>query len=180
MEMCASVSDLAAVVKLAIFDVDGVLTDGGLILGPNGQEFKNFHVRDGLGLVMLRSTGVELAIITGRESTVVTERMAALGIEHVLQGQSDKEQALDKLLDDLNVDVSTVCYVGDDLPDLPVMMRVGLSVAVADAHSELIKHAAWKTKAKGGAGAVREVCEMILAAQGNLSTAIKNFGSQGQ
>ena len=85
MEMCASVSDLAAVVKLAIFDVDGVLTDGGLILGPNGQEFKNFHVRDGLGLVMLRSTGVELAIITGRESTVVTERMAALGIEHVLQ-----------------------------------------------------------------------------------------------
>lgn len=180
MKMCAHVSDLAAVVKLAIFDVDGVLTDGALILGPNGQEFKNFYVRDGLGLVMLRSTGVELAIITGRESTVVTERMAALGIEHVLQGQSDKAQALDKLLDDLNVDARTVCYVGDDLPDLPVMMRVGLPVAVADAHSELIKHAAWKTEAKGGAGAVREVCEMILAAQGNLGTAIKNFGSHGQ
>lgn len=180
MQVSARVRDLAANVKLAIFDVDGVLTDGGLMLGPNGQEFKNFHVRDGLGLVMMRDNGVELAIITGRESSVVTERMAALGIECVFQGQSDKLQALEKLLDKLKIEESSVCYVGDDLPDLPVMMRVGLPIAVADAHIKLLEHAAWKTCAKGGAGAVREVCEMILTAQGKLDTVFKRFESQGQ
>ncbi len=180
MEVSERIRDLAASIKLAIFDVDGVLTDGGLMLGPNGQEFKNFHVRDGLGLVMLRDNGVKLAIITGRESSVVSERMAALGIEYVFQGQSDKLQALEKLLDELQINASSVCYVGDDLPDLPVMMRVGLPIAVADAHVKLIENATWKTQAKGGAGAVREVCEMILAAQGKLDSVFQRFESQGQ
>lgn len=175
MEVSAQVRELAATVKLAIFDVDGVLTNGGLMLGPHGQEFKNFHVRDGLGLVMLRDNGIVLAVITGRKSRVVTERMAQLGIEYVFQGQSDKLQALETLLDDLKIDPGAVCYVGDDLPDLPVMMRVGLPIAVADAHSKLIEHAVWKTRANGGAGAVREVCEMILAAQGKLEPAIARF-----
>ena len=127
---------------------------------------------------MLRDNGVKLAIITGRESTVVTERMAALGIDYVFQGQSDKLQAFEKLLDELKFEAGSVCYVGDDLPDLPVMMRVGLPIAVADAHLKLIEHAAWTTNAKGGAGAAREVCEMILAAQGKLDATLKRFESQ--
>jgi 3-deoxy-D-manno-octulosonate 8-phosphate phosphatase (KDO 8-P phosphatase) len=175
MEVSARVHALAAAIELAIFDVDGVLTDGGLVLGPNGQEFKTFHVRDGLGLVMLRENGVLLAIITGRESSVVTERMAQLGIEHVFQGQSNKLQTLETLLGDLNIDPSRVCYVGDDLPDLPVMMQVGLPIAVADAHRKLIEHAIWTTGSNGGAGAVREVCEMILGAQGKLDAALARF-----
>ena len=180
MQLSSRVQDLAATIKLAIFDVDGVLTDGGLILGPNNQEFKKFHVRDGLGLVMLRESGIVLAIITGRESSVVTERMAQLGIEFVFQGQRNKLQAFESLLDKLKIDPATVCYVGDDLPDLPVMMRVGLPIAVADAHSKLLEHAVWQTTANGGAGAVREVCELILVAQGKLHAALARFECSGQ
>jgi 3-deoxy-D-manno-octulosonate 8-phosphate phosphatase (KDO 8-P phosphatase) len=165
MQASAHTRKLAAGIKLAIFDVDGVLTDGRLMLGPNGQEFKNFHVRDGHGLVMLRESGIALAIITGRTSAVVAERMAELGIEYVFQGQTDKLQALESLLQELKVDPSAVCYVGDDLPDIPVMMRVGLPIAVADAHWKLHECAACATAANGGAGAVREVCELILTAR---------------
>lgn len=168
MHASARIVLLAARIKLAIFDVDGVLTDGRLMLGPNGQEFKNFHVRDGQGLVMLRESGVMLAIITGRESAVVAERMAELGIEYVFQGQSDKLAALESLLRELKVDATEVCYVGDDCPDIPVMTRVGLPIAVADAHWMLHEHAVCTTTANGGAGAVREVCELILSAQDNL------------
>jgi len=178
MQVSKRILNLAATVKLAIFDVDGVLTDGSLILGPNDQEFKKFHVRDGLGLVMLRDSGTVLAVITGRESQVVSERMAQLGIEYVFQGQNNKQLALESLLSELNIDPAVVCYVGDDLSDLPVMLRVGLPIAVADAHSKLIEHAVWRTSANGGAGAVREVCELILAAQGKLETAIARFEFQ--
>jgi 3-deoxy-D-manno-octulosonate 8-phosphate phosphatase (KDO 8-P phosphatase) len=180
MQVSKRILNLAATVKLAIFDVDGVLTDGSLILGPNDQEFKKFHVRDGLGLVMLRDSGTVLAVITGRESQVVTERMAQLGIEYVFQGQNNKQLALESLLSELKIDPAVVCYVGDDLSDLPVMLRVGLPIAVADAHSKLLEHAVWRTSANGGAGAVREVCELILAAQGKLETAIARFEFQGE
>ena len=180
MQLSSRVQDLAATIKLAIFDVDGVLTNGGLILGPNNQEFKKFHVRDGLGLVMLRESGIVLAIITGRESSVVTERMTHLGIEFVFQGQSNKLQAFESLLDKLKIEPATVCYVGDDLPDLPVMMRVGLPIAVADAHSKLLEHAVWQTTANGGAGAVREVCELILVAQGKFDAALTRLESSGR
>ena len=180
MQLSSRVRDLAATIKLAIFDVDGVLTDGGLILGPNNQEFKKFHVRDGLGLVMLRESGIVLAIITGRESSVVTERMTQLGIEFVFQGQSNKLQVFESLMDKLKIEPISVCYVGDDLPDLPVMMRVGLPIAVADAHNKLLDHAVWQTTANGGAGAGREVCELILVAQGKLDAALARLESSGQ
>lgn len=162
-------------IELAIFDVDGVLTNGGLILGENGNEYKAFHSRDGLGLVMLRESGCQIAVISGRTSNIVSERMAALGIESVYQGQNDKGKALEDLLDKLNIDAQATAYVGDDFIDLPAMRRVGLSIAVADAHPLVIEHAHWITKGKGGHGAAREVCELIMHARGTLDSQIQQF-----
>jgi len=176
MHFDAQVLGRAANVELTIFDVDGVLTDGRLVLGPNAQEFKNFHVRDGLGLVMLRESGVAVAIITGRESTVVAERMAELGIDLVFQGQRNKLSAFETLLSSLNIAAGAVCYVGDDLPDLPVMRRVGLPIAVADADMRLSEYAVYQTAAKGGCGAAREVCELIMTAKGSLDPQLARFG----
>ncbi len=162
-------------IELAIFDVDGVLTNGGLILGENGNEYKAFHSRDGLGLVMLRDSGCQIAVISGRTSSIVSERMAALGIESVYQGQNDKGKALEDLLNKLNVDAQATAYVGDDFIDLPAMRRVGLAIAVADAHPLVIEHAHWITKGKGGYGAAREVCELIMHARGTLDSQVQHF-----
>ncbi len=162
-------------IELAIFDVDGVLTNGGLILGENGNEYKAFHSRDGLGLVMLRNSGCQIAVISGRSSNIVSERMAALGIESVYQGINDKGKALEDLLNKLNVDAQATAYVGDDFIDLPAMHRVGLAIAVADAHPLVIEHAHWVTKEKGGHGAAREVCELIMHARGTLDSQIQQF-----
>ena len=159
----------AARVRLVAFDVDGVMTNGQLLLGPAGEELKIFHVRDGHGLVMLRESGLEVAVITGRRSQVVAERMAELGIEHVYQGQRNKVAALADLLARLGVDEADTCYMGDDLPDLPVLRRVGLPATVADGHPQCQAVAAWRASLPGGAGAVRELCEFILAAQGKLA-----------
>jgi 3-deoxy-D-manno-octulosonate 8-phosphate phosphatase (KDO 8-P phosphatase) len=169
------IQNRAEKIELAIFDVDGVLTNGGLILGENGNEYKAFHSRDGLGLVMLRDSGCHIAVISGRTSSIVSERMAALGIESVYQGQNDKGKALEDLLNELNVDAQATAYVGDDFIDLPAMRRVGLAIAVADAHPLVIKHAHWITKEKGGHGAAREVCELIMHARGTLDSQIKQF-----
>ena len=157
----------AAKVRLCLFDVDGVLTDGKIILGPDQQEYKAFDVKDGQGLVMLREF-IEVGIITGRQSSVVADRMAQLGIEHVYQGQKNKLVAFESLLGKLGLSADAVCYVGDDLPDLSVMTRVGLPVAVADAVPAVKKIATWCTAKAGGRGAAREVCEMLLSAQGYL------------
>jgi 3-deoxy-D-manno-octulosonate 8-phosphate phosphatase (KDO 8-P phosphatase) len=162
-------------IELAIFDVDGVLTNGGLILGENGNEYKVFHSRDGLGLVMLRDSGCQIAVISGRSSSIVSERMAALGIEYVFQGQNDKGKVLEDLLDKLNVAAQATAYVGDDFIDLPAMRRVGLAIAVADAHPLVIEHAHWITREKGGHGAAREVCELIMHARGTLDSQIQQF-----
>lgn len=167
----------AARVRLAIFDVDGVLTNGQLFLGPHGEEFKQFHVRDGQGLVMLRDSGVLLAVITGRTSQVVATRMQELGVHYVYQGQRDKLQALTSVLKECGCELHDVCYVGDDLPDIPIMKRVGLPVAVADAHAEVVSIARWQTKLSGGAGAAREVCELIMQAQGSLRTQLAHYGA---
>lgn len=156
----------AADIRLAVFDVDGVLTDGGLLLGPGGQEFKVFHVHDGLGLVLLREAGFQVAVISSRRSAVVAERMSALGIEHVFQGESDKRAVLRELLRRLGVTPAQTAYVGDDLVDLAPMAEVGLPIAVADAHPAVRERARWVTQKAGGQGAAREVCEMLLAAQG--------------
>ena len=165
----------AAQIKLAVFDVDGVLTDGRLILGESGDEYKAFHVRDGHGLVMLLETGCKIAVITARSSKIVSERMASLGIEYVYQGQKDKGAKLASLIDELSFTKEQVAYVGDDVIDLPAMTKVGLPIAVADAHSEVKKYAEWITENPGGKGAVREICELIMHAQGKLEDRIKAY-----
>ncbi|RCX31081.1 3-deoxy-manno-octulosonate-8-phosphatase KdsC [Thioalbus denitrificans] len=165
----------AARTRLVIFDVDGVLTDGSLYLDDNGMEYKAFNSRDGHGMKLLRQTGVEIAIISGRSSGVVKERMESLGIHHVYQGREDKLNALGELLDRLDTPLEEVAYVGDDVIDLPVMRRVGLAVAVADAHPFVCKHAHWQTPSPGGRGAAREVCELIMEAQGTLQAILEAY-----
>lgn len=165
----------AASIRLVIFDVDGVLTDGSLYLGDGGEEYKAFHSRDGHGMKMLKQSGVEIAIITGRTSKVVEHRMANLGIEHIYQGQLEKLPAFEKLIAELGVEPHEVAYVGDDVVDLPIMLRVGLAVAVADAHDLVRKHAHWQTPHGGGQGAAREVCELIMEARGTLSTTLQHY-----
>jgi 3-deoxy-D-manno-octulosonate 8-phosphate phosphatase (KDO 8-P phosphatase) len=167
---------VAARVRLAAFDVDGVLTNGQLFLGPDGEEYKVFNVRDGHGLVMLRDSGMAIAIITGRRSAVVAARMTELGIEYVYQGQQDKLAALAELEARLGLTPAEVCYVGDDLPDVPVLRRVGLPVTVADGHPCCVEVARYRTRAAGGCGAVREVCELLMSARGTLAAQHARYG----
>lgn len=156
----------AARIRLVIFDVDGVLTDGSLYLGDDGQEYKAFNSRDGHGMVMLQEGGVRLAIITGRTSRVVQMRMESLGIQDIYQGYREKLPAYEELKQRLGLADEVIAYVGDDVVDLPIMRRVGLAIAVGDAQAAVKRHAHWCTQAHGGRGAAREVCEMILTAQG--------------
>lgn len=165
----------ARAIELVIFDVDGVLTDGTLFLGDDGQEYKAFNSRDGHGMVMLRESGVTLAVITGRQSEVVRIRMEGLGVEHVYQGRRDKLPAYLALKDQLGIDDGRIAYVGDDVVDLPVMRRVGLAVAVADAHPLVRAQAHWVTSANGGRGAARDVCEFLLDAQGKLDGLLDGY-----
>lgn len=160
----------AKAIKLLALDVDGVLTDGKLILGENGNEYKNFHVRDGHGLVMLLESGCQIAVVTARSSKIVSERMAALGIKYVCQEQPNKDKSILDLMDKLQLRPEQTCYVGDDLIDLPAMRHAGLNIAVADAHPKVIERADWVTMKNGGKGAVREVCELIMDAQGQLES----------
>ncbi len=155
-------------IRLLIFDVDGVLTDGSLFLGDDGQEYKAFHSRDGLGMKMLQSTGVTLAVITARTSEVVRIRMEGLGIAHVYQGRHDKLAAYEALKGSLGLTDRAIAYAGDDVVDLPILRRVGLAVAVADAHPLVRRHSHWQTASGGGRGAAREVCELLMEAQGTL------------
>lgn len=159
----------AAAIRLVIFDVDGVLTDGSLFIGDDGQEYKAFHSRDGHGMKMLLDTGVEIGIITGRTSQVVHHRMESLGIQHVYQGCTEKLPFFEELMAKLGLSPHEVAYVGDDVVDVPVMRRVGLAVAVQDAHPLAKQHAHWITPNSGGRGAARDVCELIMDAQGTLA-----------
>jgi len=162
-------------VKVVIFDVDGVLTDGSLFIGDDGQEYKAFNSRDGHGIKMLQKSGVPVAIITGRTSKVVEFRIRDLGIERVYQGQHDKTEAFNDLLQKMNLTPDQCAYVGDDVVDLPVMSQVGLAIAVADAHTMVVKHAHWQTPHAGGRGAGRDVCEMIMEAQGTLADELDSY-----
>ncbi|MEO8010696.1 MAG: 3-deoxy-manno-octulosonate-8-phosphatase KdsC [Dokdonella sp.] len=161
----ADIRERAARVKLAVFDVDGVLTDGRLWYSEAGHELKAFHVHDGLGLKRLRANGIEVAIITARTSHLVAQRTGELGIAHVYQGQDNKLACFEQLIDALGLASEECAYTGDDLPDLGVMSRVGLSVAVANAHAWVRERSHWRTRLAGGNGAVREVCDLILCAQ---------------
>lgn len=160
-------------IKLVIFDVDGVLTDGSIIIGDDGEEYKAFHSRDGHGMKLLQYTGVDIAIITGRTSRVVEHRMQSLGINYVYQGQKVKLPAFEELLKTLKLKPEQCAYVGDDWVDLAIMNRVGLAIAVQDAAELVKKHAHWITPSKGGKGAAREVCELIMEGQGTLQNQIE-------
>ena len=165
----------AAEVKLVVFDVDGVLTDGRLLLGDNGVEYKAFHSRDGHGMKMLARSGVELAIITGRRSQLVAERMASLGIAQVHQGHASKLPVFEGLIADLDLSDAEAAYVGDDVVDLGIMSRVGLAIAVANAHPLVLEQAHWCTPSDGGRGAAREVCDLIMHAHGTLAGVHRDY-----
>jgi 3-deoxy-D-manno-octulosonate 8-phosphate phosphatase (KDO 8-P phosphatase) len=152
-------------IELLVLDVDGVLTDGRLRYGPEGETDKVFHVRDGHGIKALQAAGVRVAVISGRDSPAVVRRCAELGVGEVLQGVGDKAMAFAALAARLGIEARAVACVGDDTPDVELMRRVGFAVAVADAHADARRAAHRRTRLAGGAGAVREVCDWLLAAR---------------
>lgn len=156
----------AACVRGLVLDVDGVLTDGRLYFDNQGNELKAFYTRDGLGLRALQSQGVLIALITGRRSELVARRAENLGIEHVYQGRNDKLNAFNELVDATGLDPAETCYAGDDWVDIPVLERVGLAVTVPEADAVVRQRVHWITTRPGGHGAVREICDLVLAARG--------------
>jgi len=163
-----SAEDKARAVRLVIFDIDGVLTDGGLQFDNQGREYKTFNSLDGHGIRMLLECGIQVAVITGRESSLVSHRMRDLGVEMVFQGHRDKRPPFQTLLEKTGLEKNQIAYLGDDLPDLPVMSQVGFAIAVQNAHSFVKQQAHWITQARGGSGAAREATDFILQAQGQL------------
>jgi len=168
-------SEKARAVRLLVLDVDGVMTDGHLYFSAQGESLKVFNILDGQGIKLLRESGVEVAIITGRRSTALEKRANDLGIRHLYQGREDKLNALDELLAELHLQYNQVAHLGDDLPDLPVIRRVGLGMAVANAYDLVKTQADWCARRHGGDGAVREACDFIMAAQGTLAQALAPF-----
>ncbi len=165
----------AAAVKLLIMDVDGVLTDGRIFIRDNGEEIKSFHTLDGHGLKMLQATGVQTAIITGRDAPSVGVRVRQLGIGHYYKGIHDKRTAYAQLRAEAGVEEHECAFIGDDVVDLPVMVRCGLPVAVPEAHWFTLQHAAYVTQKSAGNGAVRELCDLIMQAQGTLEAALQEY-----
>lgn len=162
-------------IKMLIFDVDGVLTNGQLFYGDDGQEYKAFNSLDGHGMKMLQESGVAIGIITGRTSDVVMHRMKNLNVTHVYQGQLEKLPAFEKLAKELKLAPEQIAYAGDDVVDLPVMLRVGLAFSVPGGHELALKHADWVTEKPAGLGAAREICEFIMKAQGTYDTAMQKY-----
>ncbi len=169
------VIEKAKKLKLLILDVDGVLTDGKLFFDDQGKEYKSFHARDGHGIKLLQRTGVEVAVISGRKSASVALRMRSLGIEYVYQGHENKIAAFEEVVKKVGCHVDQAAHVGDDLLDLPLMARVGLSIAVNDAVKEVKQFADWCTSLSGGEGAVREVCDLIMQAQGTFTKIVDDY-----
>lgn len=160
-------------IRLLALDVDGILTDGSILLDDHGTETKRFNVRDGQGIASWRKLGYDVAIITKRSGQAVQHRCRELGIVRIVQGTQDKSAALDQLLTDTGLQAEQVAYMGDDWPDMAVLRRVGLSATVPDAPAAVRELAMYTTAAAGGRGAVREVIELILAAKGELERAIR-------
>ena len=163
-------TQIAAGIRLVIFDVDGVFTDGRLYFGPEGESHKVFHVRDGYGVKSLGAAGIGLAVISGRSSPAVSRRMAELGIDEVFLGNHDKVPLFEGLIERLGIEPAAVAYMGDDLPDLAVMERVGLPVAPANADPAVLNASRWRSRLEGGHGAVREFCDFLLAARREAGT----------
>ncbi|MEN3296704.1 MAG: 3-deoxy-D-manno-octulosonate 8-phosphate phosphatase phosphatase [Burkholderiales bacterium] len=165
----------AARIRLMIFDVDGILTDGGLHYGPDGEVIKTFNVLDGHGIKLLQQSGVAAAIISARQSGIVARRAADLGIQHLYQGVHDKRAAFEQLLQQANVDAQACGFVGDDVIDLPILSRVGFAASVPNGHPEVKTRVHYVTQASGGRGAARELCDFIMRAQGSYEAALAPY-----
>lgn len=170
-----TITRLAQNIKLVIFDIDGVLTNGTLFFDNQGEEYKAFNSKDGHGIRMLLECGLLAAVITGRESALVQHRMNDLGVELLFQGFRDKRPAFAELLKITGLQTSQIAYIGDDVVDLPVMQQVGMAIAVADAHPFVIQHADYVTERAGGQGAAREAIEFILQAQQRLQAKLESY-----
>jgi 3-deoxy-D-manno-octulosonate 8-phosphate phosphatase (KDO 8-P phosphatase) len=170
-----NIIEKAKKLKLLILDVDGVLTDGKLFFDNDGNEYKAFHARDGHGIKLLQQSGVQVAVISGRKSNSVALRMKNLGIEHVYQGHENKISAFHEIIEKIGISPEQSAHVGDDLLDLPLMIRVGLAIAVQDANFAVKQHAHWCTSLSGGCGAVREVCDLIMQAQGSFDNVVSSY-----
>jgi 3-deoxy-D-manno-octulosonate 8-phosphate phosphatase (KDO 8-P phosphatase) len=162
-------------IKLVVLDIDGVMTDGHIIYSVYGDELKFFDVQDGFGLTLLHRAGIKTAIITAKKSRIVKLRTKDMRVTYVYQGYMEKAAALDKLLGKSKIPAEEICFVGDDLIDLPVLKRVGFAVAVPNAVEEVIKHAHYTTSKMGGHGAVREICDLILKSQGKWDLATSKY-----
>lgn len=165
-------------IRLLVLDVDGVMTDGGLTIGDDGLEYKTFHTHDGLGMKLLKATGVELAIITGRTSNIVKQRAESTGVAHFYQGAADKLVAFNDLMKASGLQANQCAFMGDDVVDLPPMLKCGLALAVPDSAALVLKYAHYVTNKAGGHGAVREVCELIMQAQGTFDGQMSQFLTQ--
>ena len=170
-----SVIAAAKKIKLLLLDVDGVLTDGRLYYGNSGEEMKAFNIQDGLGIKLLQRGDIQVGIITGRVSSLLQRRADELSINPVVQGREDKLTALNELLQTMDVQMDEVAFMGDDLPDLAVIRRVGLGITPANGSVTLAEQAHWQTSKHGGQGAVREAAELILEAQGKLQPILASF-----
>ena len=163
-------------VKVVFFDVDGVLTDGGLYMSEAGETLKRFNILDGMGLRLLQKAGITPAIITGRDSPALRARLQALGIVQAHFGTENKRPAAESTLQALGLDWNAAAGMGDDLPDLPVLRRVALSCAPANAHAEVRAQARYVTQARGGHGAARELCDLLLVASGRYAGLLQEYG----
>jgi len=173
--MQENILKLARQIKLMIFDIDGVFTDGKLYFSDQGEAMKAFNSLDGIGIKMLLHNAIDVAVITGRKSPIVTARAAELGIQHVYQGQIHKLHAFTTCLQQLNISQEHTAYMGDDIVDLPVMRRVALSISPANAFDNIKSASHWVTQRSGGDGAVREVCDVLLQAQDKWQAAIEAY-----
>ncbi|WP_394172736.1 3-deoxy-manno-octulosonate-8-phosphatase KdsC [Thalassotalea litorea] len=164
--------EIASNIKLLVCDIDGVFSDGRIYLGNDGEELKTFNTKDGFGIKALQRAGVEVAIITGRRSNIVTNRMTSLGVKHMVQGEEDKLPAMKTIMQTCGVDFHQVAYIGDDVPDLPCIQKAALGVAVQDAHPLVSRNANYITFLPGGSGAVRELCDLIMQAKGVTASVV--------
>jgi len=167
----SDILEKAKQIKLLVCDVDGVFSDGRIYLGNDGEELKAFHTKDGFGIKALGASGVDVAIITGRNSAIVSNRMKALNVAHIIQGQEDKLPALTELINQLDIKLNQVAYIGDDVPDLACIEAVGLGICVSDGHPLVLRGADYTTFTRGGFGAVRETCDLIMQTQGSIANA---------
>lgn len=173
--MQQDIQQLARNIRLLLLDVDGVLTDGKLYFGNDGNELKAFNILDGHGIKLLKASGVQVGIISGRKSDLVARRARDLGIGILVQGREDKWQALQEVLQHIDLSLDQIAFMGDDWPDLPVMGRVGMALTVPNAHASVRERAHWCSQARGGEGAVREACDLIMHAQGSFSAGLAPY-----